>query len=193
MDIFDDDIFDQMRKIMQNPFSGFFNDSFFEEQTNIQEELEKAIKTEPGKDKKSKSYSISYKFGTGMKEPEIHVQGDIDQDTVNQFLKGLPKSSKEFGLDFGNAPQLTTAKINPDATEPYTEIQETPEGLSIYMEMPGIGQKDIKTKWEKDTLIITGDREHTIYEKVIPVAFKAKKDVKIHANNGIITIEVQKK
>lgn len=193
MDVFDDDIFEQMRKMMRNPFTGFFDDSFFADEKAFDDELDNAIKLDPSKDKNSKSYSISYKFGTGMKEPEIHIQGDVDKDTVNHFLKGLPKSANELGFNINSTPALKSSKIHPDATEPYTEIHETDLGLNIYMEMPGIDHNDVKTKWDKESLIITAEREHILYEKIIPVAFKAKKDVKIESNNGIITLEIQKK
>jgi len=193
MDKINDDLFDQMRKIMQNSFAEFFDDSIFDEDNKKTEGLDKVLNTDPLKDKKSRSYSISYKFGTGMKEPEIHIQGDVDKDSVDQFLKGIPILSKDMELGFKSVPGLISNQSKSIAVEPFTEVQETSDGLSIYIEMPGIGKKDIKTKWDKDTLTISAEREDIKFEKSILLSFEAKQDVKIESNNGIITVEVQKK
>ena len=40
----------------------------------------------PKLDEKSKNYSISYKYQTGMKEPEIKVEGDATDEEINHFL-----------------------------------------------------------------------------------------------------------
>jgi len=193
MTLFDDDIFDEMYKMMRSPFTGFFNDSFFDEETKQDGDNKKIDKLNKSKDKDYRSYSISYKFGTGMKEPEIHIDGEVDKEIVNRFLKGLPKTPNEIGLGLQSVPELKLRETQSDTVEPFTEVQNTNDGINIYMEMPGVDQDAIKTEWNKDTLKISAKRDDLHYEKLVPITFKHNNDVKIQTNNGIITIEVQKK
>jgi len=39
------------------------------------------------KEYKGKNYSISYHYETGMDTPKIEVKGDVDQETIDKFIK----------------------------------------------------------------------------------------------------------
>ena len=85
-----DDIIDQLKKFF-NFDSKLFDMDFF-----IFPEMSKQL--DP-KRKRSKGYKISYHFETGMDEPEIKIEGDIDEKELNQYLKGY---------DFGKDPRFNS-------------------------------------------------------------------------------------
>ena len=47
--------------------------------------------------KEGKGYSLSYRYETGMEEPEITIKGDVDEKTVTKFVKNAEKT---FGQRF---------------------------------------------------------------------------------------------
>jgi len=214
-----DDIFEEMRKMMATPFKGFFDieDPFADYDENLEEsdhdKKEKAEKTlkenkiaqamrkfrKTGKPDQ-KSYSISYKFGTGMKEPEIRVEGDIDEKTVNRFLEGV---SHQFGFDaigsMDPAKLLKPKSVPSDAEDeaegysvPFTDIQDNDKGSTAILEMPGIGKEHIKLEMKENKVIMTAVNGDIKYRKVMRLGFIPAKDPEMSANNGIIQIIFKK-
>jgi len=216
-----DDIFEEMRKMMQIPFKGFFDDDMF---ADIGEDLEESESEKDEKDKKAskdvkeskfaqamrefrksgkpdqKSYSISYKFGTGMKEPEIRVEGDVDEKTVNWFLEGL---THQFGFDaIGTVEPAKLLKPKPVLSEaedeaegysvPFTDIQDSDKDSTAILEMPGIGKEHIKLEMKENKVIMTAVNGEIKYRKVIRLGFTPAKDPEMSANNGIIQIIFKK-
>jgi len=207
---YDDDfenMFDNIRKMMKNPFHGFFGeeDNFFSLTDNNDKQFE-AIDKDTKKSKKgspkSKSYSISYKFGTGMDHPEIKVEGDATEEEVNRFLQGVASNFGSTGIS-GDAMKLLKPKFegtedesepsNPDgAKTPFMDMQETKDGAILTLEMPGIGEKDVKVDFKDYGLEVRAEGSHIKYRREITLEFKPKKDAKITANNGIVTIELKR-
>jgi len=216
-----DDIFEEMRKMMRTPFTGFFDDDLF---ADMGEDLEESESEKDEKAKKAskdakeskfaqairklrktgkpdqKSYSISYKFGTGMKEPEIRVEGDIDEKTVNRFLEGI---THQFGFDaMGDMEpaKLLKPKQGPSDAEdeaegysvPFTDIQDSTKGATAILEMPGIGKEHIKLEMKDNKVIMTAVNGNIKYRKVMRLGFTPAKDPEISANNGIIQIVFKK-
>jgi HSP20 family molecular chaperone IbpA len=199
-----DDIFDEFRKMMRNPFKGFFSDPFETEDSffgeiNLPENNEKDSRnpTEKKNTKPhTKSYSISYKFGTGMKEPEIHVNGDIDEEDLKNFMAQIPNGFGFPGVEnivAGGVPAAIGApekKADDEGyLEPFTDLQTTKDGAQAVFEMPGIGAPDIQIKIDGKVAIITASNGHSKYRKELMLDFKIKSEPIIHANNGIITID----
>ena len=190
-----DDIFDEMRKMMKNPFKGFFDLDDFEP---VMEE-DQAIKEKrpKKKDNNTKSYSISYKYGTGMKEPEIKVEGDVDEKTLNDFLGSVKNSLGE--LPFLESTPNLLEEIRPSkdsdsesgVIEPFTDIQNHEKGATLTLEMPGIGQEDVKVDIDKDKVIISANHGNLNYRKQAQLGFKPKNAPHITAINGIITLEFE--
>jgi len=219
-----DDIFEEMRKMMRTPFKGFFDDDLF---ADMGEDLEESESEKDEKAKKAskdakeskfaqamrkfrktgkpeqKAYSISYKFGTGMKEPEIPVEGDIDEKTVNQFLEGV---SHQFGFDaIGSMDPTKLLKPNAVSSDdaedeaegysvPFTDIQDGENGntATAILEMPGIGKEHIKLEMKDHKVILTAVNGDIKYRKVMRLGFTPAKDPEMSANNGIIQIRFTK-
>jgi len=200
----DNDPFEDVRKMMNRRFrffNNFFDDDDFEKDV---ENMIKSTKNENYMEQKnhgkSKSYSISYRYGTGMKEPEIQVKGDVDQETINKFLRGV---QKQF-----NGPRINSNNINLlkpisksesesedyelDAIIPFTDMVENDKGAIITLEMPGIGTEQIKVETNEKQVKISATYQDKKYHKSLDLSFKPNKTQKISANNGIITIEFLK-
>ena len=43
---------------------------------------------------KGKSYNLSYKYETGMETPEVTVEGDVDQETIDNFIERSQRTFK---------------------------------------------------------------------------------------------------
>jgi len=115
----DDDPFEEMRKMMNRRFRFFDNifDDFDRDIENMIKNTKEEKVFERKKHGKGKSYSISYRYGTGMKEPEIQVRGDVDEKTLNKFLEGV---QQQLG-----GPRIDNRNIN--LLKPYTKSESEPE------------------------------------------------------------------
>ncbi len=191
-----DDIIDHLKKFFNfdSPLSDM---DFF-----IFPEMNKQL--DPTK-KRSKGYKISYHFETGMDEPEIKIEGDIDEKELNQYLKGY---------DFGKDPRFkmlkqSTRKELIDATEislkpteqheeshitePFTEVNDCNDFTQIIIEVPGIEKEDIKLDLndERNKLIISAENQIRKYFKEIYLPFKTSlTNYKLEVNNGIATLKI---
>ena len=191
-----DDIIDQLKKFF-NFDSKLFDMDFF-----VFPEMSEQL--DP-KRKKSKGYKISYHFETGMDEPEIKIEGDIDEKELNQYLKGY---------DFGKDPRFKVLKrpihkelidakeisLEPTEqheeshiTEPFTEINDCNDFTQIILEVPGIEKGDIKLDLNEDEnkLKISAENQIRKYFKEIYLPFKTSlKNYTLEVNNGIATLKV---
>jgi len=206
--MFDDDIFKEFKRLMNRQFG--FNDDFFKNDWN--DDMEdifnefKSIKTGKEKnDKKSKSYSISYRYGTGMKEPEIKVEGDVDDATLNRFLEGVQRRFNTSTLQGKKVNLLkphiekqqeqtedSEEEIEAEAVIPFTDIHKTDNGSKITLEMPGISVDQVKVTIKEKGIDVHAEHSDKKYHKHVNLSFKPQNNPKISANNGIITIEIEK-
>ncbi len=118
-------------------------------------------------------YSMSYRYETGMKEPEILINGNPSQKNIDSFLEGL-KAHHSQQLKNSDLKKLTAKK---------SELSS----MEFSLEMPGLGKEDIKTKIEGKRVYINGEKGKLKYSKVIKTPFKIAK-IEITADNGLITI-----
>ena len=192
-----EDIFDQMRKLFESQFKGIFpqNSEEFdpEDLTEPSDQSNQNHKDNP----QSKSYSISYRFGTDMDKPEIKVNGDIDEESIRNMLSNFGPFSGMIGF---KTPAIIepekpkTKKPTPglDHEEPFTDILENDQGADVVLEMAGVVTEDIRIQHEDQKIIITAATPYKKYRAEIKLGFKPLPDPKILSNNGIITIEFRK-
>jgi len=191
-----DDIIGKLKKFF-NFDSNLFDMDFF-----IFPEMSK--KLDPKK-KRSKGYKISYHFETGMDEPEIKIEGDIDEKELNQYLKGY---------DFGKDPRFKVLKrptrkelidakelsLEPTEqhekshiTEPFIEVNDFTDFTQIIIELPGIEKGDIKLDLNNkgNKLIISAENQIRKYIREVYLPFKTSlKNYNIEVNNGIATLKI---
>ncbi|MBA7644638.1 hypothetical protein ES703_52382 [subsurface metagenome] len=191
-----DDIIGKLKKFF-NFDSNLFDMDFF-----IFPEMSK--KLDPKK-KRSKGYKISYHFETGMDEPEIKIEGDIDEKELNQYLRGY---------DFGKDPRFKVLKrptrkelidakelsLEPTEqqekshiTEPFIEVNDFTDFTQIIIEVPGIEKGDIKLDLNDkgNKLIISAENQIRKYIREVYLPFKTSlKNYNIEVNNGIATLKI---
>ncbi|TFG14681.1 MAG: Hsp20/alpha crystallin family protein [Promethearchaeota archaeon] len=196
----DEDIFDYMNKRFKKMFKEWsvFGDDFDDMFKDIDETFEiRSPKTKFHEDGKSKSYSISYKYQTGMKEPEIRVSGDATEKDVDKFLSGVQKRFGNHMIGLSDKKPITlglgSGEKEADGYKvPFMDIVDEDEYVEIVLEMPGIGEKDLKVEIEGKNVFITGENGPSKYKRDITLDFEPKKKIKARENHGIITIQLKK-
>jgi len=199
-DDYDDyeDIFDRLKKFF-NFDSKLFDMDFF-----IFPEMNKQL--DPSK-KNQKGYKISYHFESGMDEPEIKIEGDIDEKELSKYLKGyefgkdprfkmLKQPNHKELIDAGEISLEPTEQHDEShITEPFAEVNDCTDFTEIIFEVPGIEKKDIKLELDgsDNKLIISAENQLRKYIKEVYLPFKVSlKDYNLEVNNGIATLKVWK-
>jgi len=198
----DEDIFDYMNKRFKKMFKewSLFGEEFDDMFKDIDETFEiraPNTKSRKGKDGNSKSYSISYKYQTGMKEPEIHVSGDASEKDVDRFLSGIQKRFGNHMIGLSDKKPITIGMgSGVEETDgyktPIMDIVEEKDYIELVLEMPGIGEKDLKIETEGKMVRITGENGDVKYKREVTLDFEPKKKVKARENHGIITLTINK-
>ncbi|MBN2156429.1 MAG: Hsp20/alpha crystallin family protein [Candidatus Lokiarchaeota archaeon] len=198
----DEDIFDYMNKNIKKMFKewSFFGDEFDDMFQDVDEIFEfRSPRSKFSDDGKTKSYSISYKYQTGMKEPEIRVSGDATEQDVDRFLSGIQKrfgghlidlSEKKpltLGLGEGEKPSDAEYKV------PIMDVVEDNGSVELVLEMPGVAEKDLTVDIDGKEVIIIAEHDTIKYKRKISLNFEPKKKIKITENHGIVTIHLVKK
>lgn len=191
-----DYIIDQLKKFFNFDSKLFDMDFFFFPEMSKQ--------LDP-KRKRSKGYKISYHFETGMDEPEIKIESNINEKELNQYLKGydFEKDPRFKVLKQSTRKQLIDAKeisLEPTEkheeshiTEPFTEINDCNDFTQIIIEVPGIEKGDIKLDLNDkgNKLIISAENQIRKYIKEVYLPFKTSlKNYILEVNNGIATLKV---
>lgn len=196
----DEDIFDYMNKRFKKMFKewSLFGEDFDDMFKDMDETFEiRSPKTKFRDDGKSKSYSISYKYQTGMKEPEIRVTGEATEKDVDKFLSGVQKrfgnhmiglsDKKPIALGLGSGEEDTDGyKL------PLMEIVEEKDFVELVLEMPGISEKDLTIDTEGKNIYIKAENGPTKYKREVTLDFEPKKKIKARENHGIITLTINK-
>jgi len=202
MDI--DDFFKKIKKYFNFDSDRFdldffvFPDAIVDTNKNIEEQLD---------DIKSKGYKISYHFESGMDQPEIKIESDIEDDILNDYIKKV--DSSRFPIKFP-APLIKSNSIldankfclepyeeenSSQTCEPFAEINDFDEFSEILIEAPGISQEDITISFTKNgtSLVFSAANGNRTYEKIIQLPFESSEEnYTLDINNGIITIRVMR-
>jgi len=158
-------------------------------------------------DKKVKGFKISFHYETGMDKPEIKVEGNIDDNKLQDYLKNIdinkyPKL-KDL-LDISHKKEIDAGELSLefheqikdiDFLEPDTEIIDSIDCLEIVFEIPGMDKDNVNISFndQRNELIFNAENKNRKYMKTIPLPFKSsKKDVQIEVNNGIANIKLSK-
>jgi len=192
VDIFGEDPKDFMKKLRDffTNISGFMSKDLSADEFSLDE-------------KDMKSYSISYKYGKGMNEPEIRIEGDIDVDSFSKFLRKLPEfyterpERKEIEL----IPELkmkdTEAKIEENSkisVEPYADITEFSDFVEVCVELPGVKKDDIKLRFDpsgKELTIEAYREDKDFYKEIMLPNGLNTNDYKLDLKNGIACIKIK--
>jgi len=158
-------------------------------------------------DKNVKGFKISFHYETGMDKPEINIEGNIDDKTLQEYLKNIDISKypklKDV-LKISNKKEIDASDLSfsyhdhnkdIDFLEPYTEIIDSNDSLEILFEIPGMGKDNVNISFndEKNELIFNAQNKNRKYLKTIPLPFEfLKKEVQIEINNGIANIKLSK-
>ena len=154
-----------------------------------------------------KGFRVSYHFEKGMDEPEIRIEGDIDEDKVMDYLnrmnaknfsnfKRINKSVVKKELDFGKLSLEPCDDEEECSIEPYTEINEFEDCIQILLEVPGVEKGHIVLSLNQDgkKLKIHAKNSMRSFEKGVKLPFKSSlNDHKLEVNNGIATIIFKKR
>jgi HSP20 family molecular chaperone IbpA len=199
----DEDIFDYMNKRFKKMFKDWslFDEDFGDVFKDFDETLEiRSPKSRfSDKDGKSKSYSISYKYQTGMKEPEIHVSGDASEKDVDRFLNGIQKRFGSHMIGISDKKPITLGLGEGEDSDPsdykvpLMDVVEEDGHVELVLEMPGIGEKDVKVDIDGKKVTITAEHDTVKYKRKVNLNFKPNSKFTIHENHGIISIELAKK
>lgn len=154
-----------------------------------------------------KGFRVSYHFEKGMDEPEIRIEGDIDEDRIMDYLermnvknvsnfKRINKRLNNKELDFG---KLSLEPCNTEencSIEPYTEINQFEDYFQILLEVPGVEKGHIILSLTQDGKKVKIFAENSIrsFEKEVKLPFKSSlNDHILEVNNGIATIIFKKR
>jgi len=190
-----DDIFDEDYKRFMKRFLNLFED-FTDFSEFPMKDFDKDFKF---KDNDTKSYSISYHYQTGMDKPEIRVQGDINDEALSKFLKGIPKFITE-------QPTIKKLSLTPEgaevtsqsegAIEPYTEITDLEDFTEICLELPGVEKEDIKLHFDEkgEELTLVAQRNgRKFYKEIKLPAFLDTENYDLELKNGIGNLRIKRK
>ncbi len=146
-----------------------------------------------------KSYSISYHYQTGMDKPEIRVNGDVDDEMLSKFLKGIPKfiterpTIKKISLVPESKEEIRELKAS---IEPYTEITDFEDQIEICLELPGVEKEDLKLNFDEkgEELTVEAKRDGRKFYKEIKLPIKLDiKDYTLELKNGIACLKFKRK
>ncbi len=164
-------------------------------------------------DSENNGFKISYHYEEGMDEPNIKIQGDIDEKELNDYLKNLdltkiyPKirkfnisnTNQDKSHDFFDTEELS---IKPNMKqeelsykEPYIEVHNLKNFIEILLEAPGIKKDDIliTLNGNKKTLIFEAENSGKRYHKKIKLPYKISIiNESLDFNNGLIIFKCKK-
>lgn len=196
-----DDIFDDIKKFFK------FNSKFFNADFFFLPESDNDL----GFDKKNtRAFKISYHYDSEMDEPEIKIEGDINEKKLREYLKSYnieadsrfknKFNSKQIGEIYDSELSLELG-IHTDKSrviEPYTEITEINDfdnSYEIVVEVPGINKDDIILSLNEVERKITFSARNYLkhYLKHIYLPFNiSMEDYNLEVNNGIATLKFRK-
>jgi len=176
---YEDDWFRELRQLSRR-FDAMFDDDWMS--------LDKDFATLPDSEG---NYSISYRWETGMNEPEIKVTGDVDEKTVNRFLNRMHVS----GLKNPFKTPLLKGKSKGIEREPYANLTEEKETLTIHFELPGVDKKAIHLKVTPTQVDISTDptNKKEIFHRTMYLPAKIDVDaVQSSYTDGMLEITLPK-
>lgn len=114
---------DSMIERFNKHVKNFFNDwsPFGENWESLWEGFNEDFKIELPKEGEGKSYRMSYKYETGMEEPEITVEGDATEEDIDRFINGI---QSRFGKQLADVTDRNIKMISEGEEEKKEELEE---------------------------------------------------------------------
>jgi HSP20 family molecular chaperone IbpA len=203
MDDYDeyDDIFDQIKKFFNLDAGIFDMDFFIFPEMDRSPELEKDDRN----DLKKKGFKISYHYENGMDKPEMKIEGDIDENEFQKYLKKFNlKKAPQFKIMKRSAnnklmdathlnlePQLDDQALS--SQDPCSEIYDCSKYTEIIIETPGMEKEDIQITFnpEGNKIKFIARNSYRKYEKEVSLPFKSiNKNYELRVNNGIASLVI---
>jgi len=196
-----DDFFEEIKKFLSLNADTFDLDFLFLPESSLDPNLNPH-------DKNVNGFKVTYHFESGMDKPEIKIEGDFDQEKIQDYFKkiNIPNNSRFKRLKKPknkNVIDATNLVIDPlgqantsDIKEPFTEIYNFDNYVEIIIELPGIekGHMILSLGEDEKTLKISADNGMRRYLKQIQLPFiTSMKNYNLEINNGIATIIMRKK
>jgi HSP20 family molecular chaperone IbpA len=159
------------------------------------------------KNKKGKSFKVTYHFEPGMDKPEIRIEGDFDQNKLQDYLKRLdlskssnfhqlPKKAKVKEINAKELQIEPTKNYNKiKIIEPYSELNEYEDFIEIVIELPGVekGHFLLSLSEDKRNLKISAESQIRRFVKEIKLPFTCTMDdYSFDINNGIAILKLNK-
>lgn len=204
-DVFDEDLFDKIKKLLNLNTDMFDMDMFF-----LPEPFKEGSESDEADPQDG--FKVSYHFERGMDKPEVHYKGKVDPEKIKELLKNAgPKNIRK--IDPRKLFEMTKKKPPLDATslslekepreqqtrlnicEPYCEVNEFNEFNEIIIEVPGIKKEDVILTFSEEgkKLTLSAYNDNKRYLKVFHLPFESDLDHCAFAvNNGIATLKVMK-
>ncbi len=197
-----DDIFDEIKKLFNLNSNLFDLEFFIFPESDFTKDLYK--------DKFSqKGIKISYHFEKGMDQPDMKIEGDIDEKKLQEYLKSYnieldPRirdfmEFKEFSKREIDANELTLELCDHNDPscdrEPYTELSDHEDFTEIVLDVPGIDKEDIIISFTEGNkkLTFTAQNKNKNYLKHIYLPFNSTiNNYTLEVNNGMATIRVKR-
>ena len=196
-----DDLFDKMKKHF-NFDSDMFDMDFF-----LMPEGSNFNPNDIKEEELKKGYKISYHFEKGMDKPEINIEGDLDNEKLNEYLKKFNINKLPHGHQYDQLPNSTSIDVGdlslepyeadpeekPLVFEPFAETNDFDNFSEVIIEAPGIEREDVIITFSNDgkALSFSARNGNRKYFKTIHIPFKSTANThSIGVNNGIVTIRV---
>ena len=195
-----DEFLDDIKKFFK------FNSKFFDADFFFIPESENDLDIEK---KNTRGFKVSYHYESGMDEPEIKIEGDIDEKKLREYLKKHnieldsrfknrfnPKQIGEIDaseLSLEPEPSIHTTESR--VVEPYTEINDFDNSYEIIIEVPGINKDNINLNSNEVERKITFSARNYLkhYLKHIYLPFNiSMENYNLEVNNGIATLKFRK-
>lgn len=194
-----DDFFEQIKKYLGINLDMFDVDFLFLPEP-----------TSDPKSRKAKGFKVTYHFEAGMNKPEVRIEGDFDENKLQEYLKRINFSNYPDYRGFkGSSKQMKKKEIdvkelsfdsnrsddNPKFIEPFSELIECNDHYRIIIEAPGVEKGHFLLSLSEDgkNLNINAESQFRKFLKNIKLPLKCTLDnYKIEMKNGIITLKINK-
>ena len=159
--------------------------------------------------KNTRGFKVSYHYEAGMDEPDIKIEGDIDEKKLREYLqkhnievdsrfKNIFNRKQIEEIDAGELslePESGIHTAESRVIEPYTEINDFDNSYEIILEVPGTNKDDIILNLNEVERKITFSARNNLkhYLKHIYLPFNiSMEDYNLEVNNGIATLKYRK-
>lgn len=195
-----DDIFDEIKKYFKLDSNIFDVDFIFIPESETNSDLQP-------KDKKVKGFKISYHYESGMDKPEIKIEGNLDENKIQDYLKNIDLSKQPTFKRLNppnNVREIDAGKLSLESQEenndinvlePYLEINNFEDYSEIMLEIPGMSKEDVTVdiSEEGSTLIFTAENVNRKFMKNINLPFISSiENSEIDIKNGLALLKVHK-